>query len=145
MTPERRRFERRYRRFGQQDIRRQTMMKNWAIISLIGILLAVPAAGFAQKTTELYIPIGQSPGLSGKHTLVGKIVLNNTITMADAAGTFSVTMVPGTPIYLDKSKAGLPNSQGALADCKAGDSIEVKFVDNARSKPAEWIKVQKAP
>jgi hypothetical protein len=64
---------------------------------------------------------------------------------AATAGTYSVAMVPSTPIYLDKSKAGLPNSQGALADCKVGDSIEVKFVDNARSKSAEWIKVQKAP
>jgi hypothetical protein len=125
------------------------MKKNWTIIGVIAILLATQASGFAQKTTELYIPIGQSPGLSGKHTLIGKIVqvnaLNNTITMADAAGTYSVAMVPSTPIYLDKSKAGLPNSQGASTDCKVGDSIEVKFVDNARSKPAEWIKVQKAP
>ena len=65
--------------------------------------------------------------------------------MADAAGTYSVALAPSTLIYLDKSKAGLPNSQGALADCTVGDPIEVKFVDNARSKPAEWIKVQKAP
>jgi hypothetical protein len=125
------------------------MIKNWTLIGVLAILLAAQASGLAQKTTELYIPIGQSPGLSGKLTLVGKIVQvnvpNNTITMADAAGTYSVQMAPGTPIYLDKSKAGLPNSQGGLADCRVGDPIEVKFIDNARSKPAEWIKVQKAP
>jgi len=125
------------------------MMKNWVIISLLGILLAVPISGFAQKTTELYIPLGQSPGLSGQHTVIGKIVqvdaLSNTITMADAAGTYSVSMAPGTRLYLDKSKSGLPNSQGTLTDCNVGDPIEVKFVDNARSKPAEWVKVQKAP
>ena len=125
------------------------MKNNWTIIGVIAILLAIQASGFAQKTSELFIPLGQSPGLSGIHTLIGKIVqvnaLNNTITVADAAGTYSVAMVPVTRIYLDKSKAGLPNSQGALADCKVGDSIEVKFVDNARSKPAEWIKVQNAP
>ena len=125
------------------------MKTNWTIIGVIAILLATQASGFAQKTSELFIPLGQSPGLSGKHTLIGKIVqvnaLNNAITMADTAGTYSVAMVPSTPIYLDKSKAGLPNSQGTLADCKVGDSIEVKFVDNVQSKPAEWIKVQKAP
>jgi hypothetical protein len=125
------------------------MMTKWVIIGLLGTLLAVPVIGFAQKTTELYIPIGQSPGLSGKHTLIGKIVQvsapNNTLTMADASGTYSVSMAPGSRIYLDRSKAGLPNAEGALTDCKAGDSVEVKFVDNARSKPAEWIKVQKAP
>ena len=125
------------------------MKKYWTVIGVIAILLGTQVSGFAQKTSELFIPLGQSPGLSGKHTLIGNIVqvnaLNNTIAIADTAGTYSVAMVPSTLIYLDKSKAGLPNSQGALADCKVGDSIEVKFVDNARSKPAEWIKVQKAP
>jgi cyclophilin family peptidyl-prolyl cis-trans isomerase len=125
------------------------MKKYWTIIGVIAILLGTQASGFAQKTSELFIPLGQSPGLSGKHTLIGTIVqvnaLNNTITMADTAGTHSVAMAPSTLIYLDKSKAGLPNSQGTLADCNVGDSIEVKFVDNARSKPAEWVKVQKAP
>jgi hypothetical protein len=125
------------------------MQKNWTIICVIAILLATQVAGFAQKTTELYIPIGQSPGLSGKHTLFGKIIQINaqdhTITMAEASATFSVSLLPSTRIYLDKSKAGLPNSQGALTDCRVGDSIEVKFVDNVRSNPAEWIKVQKAP
>lgn len=125
------------------------MVKNWAIISLLGILLTVASPGFAQKTTELFIPLGQSPGLSGKHTLVGKIdltnALNNTLTVTDAAGTYSVPVAPGTRIYLDKSQAGMPNTQGTLADCRPGDTIEVKFVDNARTQPAEWIKVRKAP
>lgn len=125
------------------------MIKNWTIIGVLAVLLAAQASAFAQKTTELYIPIGQSPGLSGKHTLIGKIVQvsapNNTISMADATGTYSVSIAPSSRIYLDRSKAGLPNSQGALTDCKPGDPIEVKFVDNARSKPAEWVKVQKEP
>lgn len=124
------------------------MIKHWTIVGLLGVLLAASTAGLAQKTTELYIPIGQSPGLSGKHTVIGKIVqVNapyNTLTMADATGTYSVSMASGSRIYLDRSKAGLPNSQGALSDCNVGDPVEVKFVDNARSKPAEWIKVQKA-
>jgi len=124
------------------------MIKHWTIIGLLGILLAVPTAGLAQKTTELFIPIGQSPGLSGKHTLIGKIAQvnapDNTLTIADATGTYSVSIASGSRIYLDRSKAGLPNSQGALTDCNVGDPVEVKFVDNARSKPAEWIKVQKA-
>jgi hypothetical protein len=125
------------------------MPKHWTIINLLVMLLAVPTAAFAQKATELYIPIGQSPGLSGKYTLMGKIVAVNTpthtITMTDAAGAQTVTMAPGTRIYLDRGKAGLPNAQGTLADCRTGDAIEVKFVDNAPSRPAEWIKVQKAP
>ncbi|MGE5256893.1 MAG: hypothetical protein ACM3KE_09495 [Hyphomicrobiales bacterium] len=53
--------------------------------------------------------------------------------------------MPNTRIYLDKSKANLHNSQGTLADCKAGDPVEVKFLDNTRNQPAEWIKEQKGP
>jgi hypothetical protein len=125
------------------------MVKNWAIISLLGILVTVASPGFAQKTTELFIPLGQSPGLSGKHTLIGKIdqvnAMSSTLTVTDAAGTYSVPVTPGTRIYLDKSPARLPNTQGTLADCRPGDAIEVKFVDNARAQPAEWIKVRKAP
>ena len=124
------------------------MLKNWTIIAVSAILLAAQASGVAQKTTELYIPIGQSPGLSGQLSLIGKIVqvdaLNKAMTVADAAGRYSVSIGPGTRIYLDKSKAGLPSSQGALTDCRIGEPVEVKFVGNDRSQPAEWIKVQKA-
>jgi len=102
----------------------------------------------AEKETELYIPIGHSPGLSGKYTVMGKIdqvdSKNQSIIMSGPSGSYSVQLTPDTSIYLDRSKAKLPNTYGTLADCKAGDTVEVKFEDNSHNKPAQWIKVEKA-
>jgi hypothetical protein len=102
----------------------------------------------AEKSTELFIPIGQSPGLSGKYTVMGKIdqvnPQNQTLKMSGASGSYTVKMTERTFIYLDRSKAQLSNIYGTLADCKAGDLVEVKFEDNSRNKPIEWIKVQKS-
>jgi hypothetical protein len=53
-----------------------------------------------------------------------------------------VTVDERTQIFLDKSQLMQPNSYGTMADCKKGLTAEVKFQDNMRSKPAEWIKLQ---
>jgi hypothetical protein len=102
----------------------------------------------AEKSTELYIPIGQSPGLSGEYTVMGKIdqvnPRNQSIKMSGPSGSYTVKLTEHTFIYLDRSKVRLPNNYGTLADCKVGDTVEVKFEDNSRSKPIEWIKVQKS-
>jgi hypothetical protein len=45
-------------------------------------------------------------------------------------------------IYLDKSQVLQSNFYGTMADCKKGMTAEVKFEDNMRSKPAEWIKLR---
>ena len=90
----------------------------------------------------------QSPGLSGKYTVMGKIdqvnPKNQTVKMSGASGSYTVKMTKNTSIYLDRSKAQLSNIYGTLADCNGGDLVEVKFEDNSHSKPIEWIKVQKS-
>ena len=118
---------------------------------IIGIICFLAFGAFyvdAEKSTELYIPIGQSPGLSGEYTVMGKIdqvnPQNQTLKMSGASGSYTVKMTKGTFIYLDRSKAQLSNIYGTLADCKAGDLVEVKFEDNSHNKPIEWIKVQKS-
>ena len=125
------------------------MARQWSIICVIAILLAPLGSGFAEKATEQYIPIGRSPGLSGKHTLIAKIVQVNaatrTLELSDAVASHSVPLTSDTRIYLDKSKTGATNTLGAFSDLKVGDTVEVKFAHNARSNPAEWIKVQKTP
>jgi hypothetical protein len=119
-------------------------------LTLIGIICFTAFSAFgvlAEKSTELYIPIGQSPGLSGKYTVMGQIdqvnSQNRTLKMSGASGTYTVSLTPHTVIYLDRSRAGLANTYGKLTDCLAGDKVEVKFKDNSPSKPVEWIKVQK--
>ena len=124
------------------------MLKNIFITTSICVLMLGAVSVQAEKSTEMFIPIGQSPGLSGEYTVMGKIdqvnAGNQTIQMSGPSGSYTVKLTQNTFIYLDRSKAQLPNSYGTLADCQAGDTVEVKFIDNSRNKPIEWVKVQKA-
>jgi len=115
----------------------------------IGVALAVLAGlsiAFAQKTTERYIPIGQSPGLSGKYTKMGNIeavsAQERALTMSDPSGSYSVQLAEDTHIWLDKSKLGSTNEVGAVSDLQAGRRIEVKYKDNDPQGAAEWVKVE---
>ena len=124
------------------------MSKYLIIVGIICFLVLVAISAGAEKSTELYIPIGQSSGLSGEYTVMGIInqvnPQNQTLKMSGASGSYTVKLTKNTFIYLDRSKSKLTNTYGTLADCKVGDTVEVKFVDNSRSKPIEWIKVEKA-
>ena len=124
------------------------MFKHATIFSLIIVLLVGISSVYAEQSTELYIPIGQSPGVSGEYTVLGKInqvdPKNQTIKMSGPSGSYTIKMTQGTFIYLDRSKVKQTNTYGTLADCKVGDTVEVKFKDNSRNKPIEWIKVEKA-
>jgi hypothetical protein len=124
------------------------MFKNIFITASICVLILGAVSIQAQKSTEMFIPMGQSPGLSGEYTVMGRIdqvnAGNQTIQMSGPSGSYTVKLTQNTFIYLDRSNAQLPNRHGTLADCQAGDTVEVKFVNNSRTEPIEWIKVQKA-
>jgi hypothetical protein len=117
---------------------------------LCGALLAVLAASaaFAQRATERYIPIGQSPGLSGKHTVIGTIsavdAKGRTLTCSYEAATITMKVTDRTKIWLDKSQVKQSNLAGSFTDCMAGRRMEAKYVNNDRRAGAEveWIKVQ---
>jgi hypothetical protein len=118
---------------------------------LLGGLLALAlgaTAAQAQRATERYIPIGRSPGLSGKRTVMGTIAAVNakerTLTCAYASGTATMKVTDRTRIWLDRSKDKLPNLTGTLADCIVGRPMEARFLNDERKPGAEvdWIKVQ---
>ena len=50
------------------------MLKILMMVIGIAVLLwgSAPSA-HGQRATEMYVPVGQSPGVSGKYTVVGKI------------------------------------------------------------------------
>lgn len=87
----------------------------------------------AQRTTELYIPIGKSPGLSisGK-TIVGFItkVESDQITIGDKV----VFITDKTKIFLDRSAVRKSNSYGTRSDVKVGAYVE--------AHASEWIKIR---
>lgn len=122
------------------------MMKRMIFAAIIAALLGILSYAIAEKTTELYIPLGQSPGLSGKLTVMGKIeqvdLQNGVLVLADASGSHDVKVNDSTTVFLDKSKLDQKNEYGTLADCKKGMTAEVKFLDDDRGSPAEWIKLQ---
>ena len=100
----------------------------------------------AEKTTELYLPIGKSPGLSDKLSLIGTIAEVNsedqTLTVIGASGTYTVHITEYTLIFLDKSKLRQPNRYGIFSDLKKDMMVEVRFEADKRHRPAEWIKLQ---
>lgn len=117
------------------------------------LLLAAAMAGSAtaalgQKSTEIFIPIGQSPGLSGKHTVIARVQVvdaaQRSMTVVDAAGAVvTVRADPKTAVWLDRSQVKLPNRKGDLSDCRKDMTVEVKYRNNdAGATAVEWIKVR---
>ena len=124
------------------------MMKNiTALYTIALVVFGFFALALAQKSAELYLPIGSSPGLSDKINLIGTIAevnsQNQTLTvMSGASGTDTVTFTEYTLIFLDKSKLRQPNRYGTFSDFKTGMLIEVRFEADKRHRPAEWIKLK---
>ena len=122
------------------------MSRYMTLTGILIMLLALAAPAPAEKETEVYIPIGQSPGVSGKYAAMGKIEQvnypQNTLTMSSGSETYTVKVSKRTQIYLDRSKMGQPNIYGSFADCRQGMTLEVRFEQDERGRPAEWIKLE---
>ena len=123
-----------------------------AVVGMSPLFLGAPPAPSAQEMTERFIPVGQSPGLSGKATVIGKIQAINardqTVTIAGPAGTWSAKVTERTKIWLDRSMSRKTNLTGTFSDLRQGLTVEVKPEGSqrgAQSGPAEWIKVQIPP
>ena len=119
------------------------------VIGMAAVLGGVSPAPLAQEMTEQYIPIGESPGLSRKYTVIGKLQSVNareqTCAVAAASGSLNVKVTNRTKIWLDRSKLRQTNVKGTFADLRPGATVEVKPEDHQRGGaggPAEWIKIQ---
>lgn len=113
------------------------------------LVLAVLTAGaYGQEAAERYIPIGQSPGVSGISSYVGPVQDVSpgagTLTVVEGGVTRIVKVTDRTRIYQDYSAEQRSNRIGRLADCRPGQTVEIKFVDAAARSEAEWIKVRMA-
>ncbi len=128
-------------------VRGVNMMKYIEAIWLMGIIiLGIAPFLHAEKAAELYIPVGQSPGLSDSHNLIGRIdavdYQNRSLTVIGTAGRFIVHTTEHTLIFMDKSKLRQPNRYGTFAEIKPSIIVEVRFEAEKRHRPAEWIKLQ---
>ncbi len=118
---------------------------------LIAVLLGPMQAVHAQKSTEIFIPIGKSPGLSGTRTMIGRIdcveVEDRLLMVRGADRRRYARLTDETQIWLDRSPLRRTNVYGLPDDCERGRFCELKYTDNDpgdRDNPGtiEWIKIQ---
>ena len=114
--------------------------------AIVVALLWGTSFAHGQKSTEQYIPIGRSPGLSGKYTSIGLLTVVDTrartITVADTAGPKTLRITDTTRIWLDRSKLKKSSVSGTFADLAKGRRVEVKYASPDRRDVAEWVKVE---
>jgi hypothetical protein len=120
-----------------------------AFLSGIGVavaLLGVISHAHGQKETERFIPIGQSPGVSQKHTSIGEIAevdqQKQMVTIVEPAGRRTVKITEKTRIWLDRTKLKQTNLVGSFAELQKGRRIEMKYADPESRQIADWVKVE---
>ena len=118
------------------------------LITLMALLVGSATLVHAQRSTERYIPLGQSPGLSGKSTLMGLVAAvdsaDRSLAVQTAAGPQRFKVTDKTRLWLDHSAAKQATQIATLADLRPGRRVEVKFDDGSSSGTAEWIKIDAA-
>ena len=110
--------------------------------------VAVATAAQGQQATERFVPIGQSPGQSGKTTSIGTVqsvdMQARSVTLAAAEGrVISLTWTDRTRIWLDRSRQQMGALKGMASDIQIGRRVEVQ-PDKKDAAQVEWIKVDTA-
>lgn len=110
---------------------------------LFATLVSIPVR--AQQTTERFIPIGFSPGVSNISSHIGAVtaVDNATQRFSIEAGSAVLTLrvTPDTRIWLDRSRARKTNVDADFGDILPGRRIEVHY-DGDDPGAAVWIKIE---
>ena len=117
-------------------------MRTISFAGLMLFLLGGISFAYAQKATEIFIPMGKSPGLSYKYTYMGKIESVNTQKRTIKADGRNCKVNRDTKIWLDRTSLNAPNVTGRFADLQSGRQVEIKYADANRKQVAEWIKVK---
>ncbi len=118
-------------------------MPRWlAIAAVIAALLAGASYAHGQRQTERYIPLGQSPGLSGKVTYLGAIEAADPAARTITVARQTIRVNDQTRIWLDRSRMKLTTLDGSFADLQPGRRIEVMPAGSDRGAPAAWIKIE---
>lgn len=123
----------------------QRLPKLLAIIAGLAVVAAAAQPALAQKSSERFIPIGQSPGLSGSVTLLGSVramdVASGQLTIAlDGGGHQTIQVNPQTRLWLDRSEARAPSTTCEKSDLRPGVRVEA-MPDKSTPGLAEWVKV----
>lgn len=110
------------------------------ICSFLGITV-----NYAQESTEQFIPIGMSPGISNKYSYIGNIVsinrANKTFTVQSNRGIKTITVTPLTRFWIDRSKIKQTNLEASFNDCEKGNKVEVMH-ERDDDHIADWVKIE---
>jgi hypothetical protein len=121
------------------------MKRELSGIAVVIATLAWAPNAHGQRLTEQYIPVGQSPGISGQYAYLGQIQAvdteNRTITVEGPEGARTIKVTDRTWIWLDRSQQKLTNEVGSMTDLQPGQRVEVKYVDYETRDTADWVKV----
>lgn len=110
--------------------------------AVIVVLLAGAPYAHGQRQTERFIPLGQSPGLSGNATAIGVIETANSAARTISVAGHTVRVTDQTRIWLDRSRMKLTTLDGSFADLQRGRRVEVMPDGGKPGAPAAWIKVE---
>jgi len=117
-----------------------------SVLALAVALLVSADGAHAQRATERYIPLGQSPGASGTLTSIGTIVAvdreAHRISLEGPTGRVTAALQDSTSIWIDRHERGLGAATGSFADCYEGRMAEVKYADPDTRQVAEWVKLR---
>jgi hypothetical protein len=123
-------------------------MKRICLPAASAVFLMLPIIPFVygQKTTEQYIPMGKSPGVTRKYSMMGEIEqfdpASKSLTVISSSGKITMKVTDDTKIYLDRSKLRLRNTRGNLSDLQKGRYVEVKYKDPQNKTGCDWIKIE---
>ena len=124
------------------------MNRRTALFAAIACALLGQSFAHGQRETERYIPVGQSPGASGKTTRIGTVQGVNpgarSFALATPEGSATVQAPAGTPIWLDRSLQKRAASGGGFENRRAGQRVEIGYEDAGRTGRVLWIKVEVA-
>jgi hypothetical protein len=125
------------------------MLNRYLRLAIVVMVLGGTLEASGQQATEMFIPIGQSPGLSNKGSVIGTLESvdpgKRMVTISSPSGAQTVVITDRTLIWLDRSEQRQPNQNGAINDLQKGRKVEVKIRKGEPKAVAEWIKVQVGP
>jgi hypothetical protein len=110
----------------------------------LSLVVASLSLAHGQEATERFLPIGQSPGQSGKTTTVGTVaavdVQARSITVSSDGRAANFGWNLRTRIWLDRSRQQLGTLKGAESDIQVGRRVEVS---PGKTDPGvlDWIKL----
>ena len=115
------------------------------IIALVVPALLLAGGASAQERTERFIPIGESPGISGVYSTIGTILTadadDRTVTVQSGAERWTIRVTEDTDIWIDRSAMRQTNLVGDWSDLEVGRTVEIKCVDFETKEVADWVKV----